>query len=141
MDNIMDIIASETNGKSFKTFKYCFDGMDVPTFDYDDNEEITWNKYGETNPPTGSLDMKKYADILTKDKSLFTYFLDGTRRTFKVDDIAYKNRVFPVIAGQIGIGCCTRVNKYMKPFDFERRLVITLPKVANQEDWKKDLFF
>lgn len=141
MDNIMDIIASETNGKSFKTFKYCFDGMDVPTFDYDDNEEITWNKYGETNPPTGSLDMKKYADILTKDKSLFTYFLDGTRRTFKVDDIAYKNRVFPVIAGQIGIGCCTRINKYMKPFDFERRLVITLPKVANQEDWKKDLFF
>lgn len=29
----------------------------------------------------------------------------------------------------------------MKPFDFERRLVITLPKVANQLDWKKELFF
>lgn len=29
----------------------------------------------------------------------------------------------------------------MKPYDFERRLVIALPKVANQEDWNKNLFF
>lgn len=137
----MDIISLETNGKSFKTFKYSFDGIDVPTFDYDDNGEITWEKFGETTPPTGSVDMKSYADMMAKHKSLFKYFLDGSRRTFKVDDIAYKNQVFPVIAGQIGIGCCIRINKDMKPFDFERRLVITLPKIANQGDWKKELFF
>lgn len=141
MSNIMDTIASETNGKSFKTFKYSFDGIDVPTFDYDDNKEITWEKYGETTPPINSIEMKSFANKISDDKSLFTYFLDGSRRTFKVDDIAYKNQVFPVIAGQIGIGCCTRRNKDMRPFNFERRLVITLPKVANQGDWKKELFF
>jgi hypothetical protein len=141
MSSVMDTIANETNGKSFKTFKYSFDGIGVPTFDYDDNREITWEKSGETTPPSGSANMKICADNILKNKPLFTYFLDGSRRIFKVDDIAYKNQVFPVIAGQIGIGCCTRINKNMKAFDFERRLVIALPKVANQLDWKKELFF
>ena len=142
MSSIMDIIASEINGKSFKTFKYGFDGIDVPSFDYDDNGEITWERFGETAPPNGSLNMKVYADRIAKEKPCFSYFLDGSRRTFKVDDIAYNNQVFPVVAGQVGIGCCTRLNKEMKPFDFEKRLVITLPKVANQEDWrKKEMFF
>ncbi|WP_346866829.1 MULTISPECIES: hypothetical protein [unclassified Clostridium] len=142
MSSIMDTIASETNGKSFKTFKYGFEGIDVPTFDYDDNKEITWEKFGETAPPISSLNMKPHADRIVREKPCFSYFLDGSRRTFKVDDIAYKNQVFPVIAGQVGVGCCMRINKEMKPFDFERRLVITLPKVANQEDWrKKEMFF
>lgn len=29
MSNIMDIIAKETNGKSYKTFKYTYEGSDV----------------------------------------------------------------------------------------------------------------
>ena len=33
MSSIMDIIANETKGVSYKTYKYCFDGMDVPSFD------------------------------------------------------------------------------------------------------------
>lgn len=137
----MDTIASETNGKSFKTFKYSFEGVEVPTFDYDDNKQITWEKFGETVPPKGSVNIVNYAKKIANEKPLFSYFLDGSRRTFKVDDIAYNNQVYPVIAGQIGISCCTRVDKEMKPFDFERRLVIALPKVANQMDWKKELFF
>lgn len=141
MSNIMDTIANETNGKNFKTFKYSFDGLAVPTFDYDDNRQITWEKSGETSPSKVSVNMDNYAKKIANEKPLFAYFLDGSRRTFKVDDIAYKNQVYPVIAGQIGIGCCIRNNKEMKPFDFERRLVITLPKVANQLDWKKELFF
>lgn len=141
MSGIMDTIAEETKGKSYKTFKYGFDGIDVPTFDYDDKKEITWEKYGETTPPKGSANMHIYAMKCAEENALFSYFLDGSRRSFKVDDIAYKNQVYPVIAGQIGISCCTRVNKEMKPYKFERRLVITLPKVANQDDWKKELFF
>lgn len=46
MSSIMDIIADETNGISYKTYKYCFDGMDVPSFDYDDHKEITWKNMG-----------------------------------------------------------------------------------------------
>lgn len=69
MSNIMDIIADETNGISYKSYKY---------------------------------------------------FLDGSRHAYKVDDVAYKNQVYPVIAGQIGISCCARKNGEMKKFDFKR---------------------
>lgn len=138
MSNIMDIIAEETNGISYKTYKYCFDGVDVPSFDYDDHREITWKRYGETKPSTVYVDMKPFADKIFSQKPLFTYFLDGSRHTYKVDDIAYKNQVYPVIAGQIGISCCKRENGEMKPHDFRRRLVIALPSVANQKDWDRN---
>ncbi len=141
MGSIMDIIATETNGKSYRTFKYSFDGKDVPSFDYEDYKQITWDKYGETIPPKGSVSLKIKADEIKGNRPLFTFFLDGSRHTYKVDDIAYKNRVYPVIAGQVGISCCVRTDKEMKPFAFERRLVITLPKVANQLDWRKATFF
>ena len=41
LSNIMDIIAKETNGKSYKTFKYTYEGSDVLSFAYDDHQEIT----------------------------------------------------------------------------------------------------
>ncbi len=82
--------------------------------------------------------MKPFADKIFREKPLFTYFLDGSRRIYKVDDIAYKNQVYPIIAGQIGISCCMRKDERMKPFDFKRRLAIVLPAIANQKDWDKN---
>lgn len=141
MNSIMDRIAQETHGKSFKTFKYGFDGIGVPSFDYDDNKDITWEKIGETAPEKKAVDLSSEAKQRSSQEPLFSYFLDGSRRVFKVDDIAYRNQVFPVVAGQIGIGCCRRENKEMKPHKFDRSLVIALPKVANQEDWNKAHYF
>lgn len=141
MSSIMDIIARETNGKSYRSHKYTYEGSDALSFAYDDHQEITWARYGETMPPSESKGLKVQADSLMGREPLFTYFLDGSRHTYKVDDIAYKNKVFPVIAGQVGISCCKRVDKYMRKYDFERRLAITLPKVASQSDWNKKVFF
>lgn len=42
MGNIMDIIAHETGGKSYKTYKYICEGSEILSFDYDDHQEITW---------------------------------------------------------------------------------------------------
>ena len=142
MGTIMDIIAQETHGKSYKTYKYTFESDNVLSFDYDDHQEITWDRYGETVPPSESISMKNKAnEIKLSGDPLFTYFLDGSRHTYKVDDIAYKNKVYPVIAGQIGVTCCKRVEKEMRNFDFDRRLAISLPKVASIEDWKRSVFF
>lgn len=91
-EKILDIIAAETNGKSYKTYKYCFDGAETSSIDYDDNKQITWKKYGENMPPKGSISMKEEADSLISQKPLFSFFLDGSRHTYKVDDIAYKNQ-------------------------------------------------
>lgn len=141
MSTIMSKIAEETGGKSFKTFKYSFDNIDMPTFDYDDHSEITWERIGETVTHKKPIDLSIKAKQISDRIPAFTYFLDGSRHIYKVDDIAYRNQVFPVIAGQVGIGCCKRINKEIYPLQFERRLAIALPKIANQDDWNKKLFF
>lgn len=141
MSSVMDVIAQETNGKSYKTFKYTYEGSDTLSFAYDDHQEITWERYGETVPPETSINLKVKADVIAREEPMFTYFLDGSRHTYKVDDIAYKNKIYPVIAGQIGVSCCKRKDKNMGSFSFDRRMVIALPKVASQSDWNKDVFF
>ncbi len=144
---MLDIIASETKGKSYKTFKYSFEGMSVPTMEYDEHDRrFTWKKHGETEYHDTVISLKEKADILLKEgqSPLFKYFLDGSRHTYKVDDIAYSQKVFPIIAGQVGIGCCTRENGTMMPLFckgepfFWRDLVLTLPDVAQSSDWDTD---
>ncbi len=39
---------------------------------------------------------------------LFKFFLDGSRRVYKVDDIQYDKKVFPIVSGQISVSCCGR---------------------------------
>lgn len=41
MASILDIIATETHGSSFKTYKYGFDSIEVPRFDYDDHQYLS----------------------------------------------------------------------------------------------------
>lgn len=137
MDSVLDTIAKETHGKSFKTYKYSFDGVSVPRFDYDDNQhKFTWKQYGETESHTKPIPLKDFADRIVSQPPLFRYFLDGSRKTYKVDDMSYNNQIYPIIAGQVGVGCCTRINGVMRPLYhkkdpiFERQLVITLPQKA-----------
>lgn len=145
MNTLLDDIANETNGKSFKTHKYSFDGIEVPRFDYDDHKhQIIWKRYGETERLTKPKNLKAMADSCHGNTPLFAYFLDGSRKTYKVDDMAYRNQIYPIIAGQVGVGCCTRINMNMQPLYcgsspmFERNLVISLPKIAKANDWDND---
>lgn len=145
MKSVLDEIAQETKGKSFKTYKYGFDGIEVPRLDYDDHKyQFTWKRYGETEYHTESVSLESLAEKIMNMPPLFRYFLDGSRKTYKVDDMAYRNQVYPIIAGQVGVGCCERVAMEMQPLYcgkksmFERHLVISLPKVAKADDWDDD---
>lgn len=114
MPKIMEIIDKETKGKSYHTYKYSYDSIGLPAIDYDDD-------------PKKPIDLKPLADQLLQvgEKPLLKYFLDGSRHVFKVDDIAYNKQFFPVVTGQIGIGCCKRENKRMQKECFYRELVLT----------------
>ena len=147
MSDTLNLIAKETKGKSFKTFKYCFDGVSVPRLDYDEeNYQITWLHYGETeyNRDGDTIDLKPLADKLLESPPLFQYFLDGSRKIYKVDDMAYRNQLYPIIAGQVGVGCCTRDKGEMHPLYvkqtpfYERLFVISLPQKAKQSTWDND---
>lgn len=145
MPKIMEIIEKETRGKSYHTYKYSLDTIGLPSIDYDDdpNKIMKWKDSGETGSPKKSINLKPLADQLQEigEKSLLKYFLDGSRHVFKVDDIAYNKQVFPVVAGQIGVGCCKRENKKMQKDRFYRELVLALPDKANADGWNDVAYF
>lgn len=138
---IIDVIEKETDGKSFKSHKYCNDNFAISTIEYEDSEEVVWKNYGETEQNKNRVNLKLRADYLSDKKSIFTYFLDGSRHTYKVDDISYNKDVYPIMAGQIGIGCCKRINKEISPEQYTRKLVIVLPDIAYRDGWGADNFF
>ena len=146
MERILDYIAKETDGKNYKSYKYCFEAIEIPKLDYEDKRGIQVKKKGETDKSlTRTKSVKALADKLSQNsKSLFKYFLDGSRRTYKVDDIAYGKRLFPIIAGQIGVAVCEREDRHtFKPVNLKNPLVISIPENANAQTkiGNDELFF
>jgi hypothetical protein len=143
MNKILDYISKETNGKNYKSYKFCIENVEVPRLEYEDKKEIIVKKIGETDKSLKKTkSLKELANKIANNMPLFKYFLDGSRRTYKVDDIAYNKKIYPVIAGQIGIGVCYRGNRdSFKAIKLYNHLVISLPAVANSETSNDDLFF
>ena len=112
MTKIMEIISKETGGKSYNTEKYSYDTIGMPSFDYDDDGEkfIKWQVSGETEKHKTYVDLTNEAKRQIGKRPVISYFLDGSRHTYKVDDISYNKKVYPVIAGQVGIGECDPKN-------------------------------
>jgi len=141
---ILDFIANETKGYSYKSFKYCYDDNWVPTLPYDDKKVVDFKHKGETD---SQLEKNKDLTSLLKDerlirKPLFGYFLDGSRRTYKVDDLAYDKKLFPAVAGQIGIACCERIGKdHFTSWRFEHSLVLAISEKANAGSGDSTSFF
>lgn len=137
----MEIIAKETKGKSYQTYKYSFDSIGLPSIDYDNDEKvIQWKNQGETVEHKTYISLKDEADRIIGQTPLLKYFLDGSRHVYKVDDMAYGNQVFPIVAGQVGVGCCKRVDKIMSKELFYRDLVLVLPDKSDPEGWDKGYF-
>lgn len=137
-DKVMNILAEATGGKSYKAHKYAIDHADRPSVDYGDSE-IIWKRRAETTPHRTYVDLSGLSKKLaSRDDQILSYFLDGSRRVFKVDDIAYaqsggRNVIYPVIAGQIGVGCCRRVDKKVEKVKFTREFVLSMPDVADAD--------
>ena len=141
---ILHSIAEFTEGESYSSFKYCLDDINVPTVIYDDPQDIKFKKGGETDKglktPKSVEELAK--SLLQKGLVLFKYFLDGSRKTYKVDDIAYGNKLFPIISGQVGVACCQRRSPDdFKSLIFKRSLVVSLPEIANAGSQESTLFF
>jgi len=143
---IMAILERETGGKSYKSFKYSLDESDRSAVEYGEVEKtMQWARRGETKLFTSSIDLTSLSkEIARSDGQLLSYFLDGSRHVYKVDDMGFEksgNRtaIYPIIAGQIGVGCCRRVDKQMSVEDMAREIVIAMPDIA-QSSGKKQGF-
>lgn len=143
MQDILKFIAEETKGKPHQSYKFCYDSFDAPSLDYssDDYDRISMDRYAETNQSNIVVDLRGKAKLLESEKPLFTYFLDGSRRTYKIDDIEYNKKIYPIIAGQISVGCCRRENRTLAPQIIKPYSVISLPGIAYADGSRPELFF
>lgn len=141
---IMEILERETGGHSYKSHKYSLDDSERSSVEYGESGRPTqWARRGETK------DIKNYVPLYelslqVGNEQLLTYFLDGSRHVYKVDDMGFeksgnRSAIYPIIAGQIGVGCCRRENKRMCCEKFEREIVIAMPDIA-QSSGKKQGF-
>ncbi len=137
-DRVMQVLAEETGGKSYKAYKYGLDHAERPFIDYSE-DGIIWERTAETVFHRSYVPLEnKSIDLAKRGEQCLTYFLDGSRRVYKVDDHSYpmsggRSVIYPIIAGQIGVGCCKRVNKVIVPEHFKREIVVAVPDIANAD--------
>jgi hypothetical protein len=93
LQRITAFIAEETSGVSFKTNKYTLDTRTQSIIDYDDAEDNPLKRSGEKPNQKCNIDLTNHVNTLKGKEPLFKYFLDGSRRTYKVDDIIYNRLV------------------------------------------------
>ncbi len=149
MGKVIDYIAKQTNGESFASFRYCYDDSSSPNIEYEDkdNTYINLKDYAEEVHSPKPRDMRERVEICRQGPPLFKFFLDGSRRIYKVDDIQYGKKVFPIISGQISVACCSRdlddhlVFSSFQHVEEESYPVLCLPVTANGEGIDHNIFF
>ena len=136
--NILEFIAAETRGESYRTSKVELDAEINSTsrIEYEAPTETIVNLRGETRTTRNPVPLKETADkISSNGMQLLSYFLDGTRRVYKVDEIAYvqsrRKNFYPIVAAQVSVGCCRRIDKKMHAENFSDEILLVLPDVAN----------
>lgn len=85
MSKIMETVAKETHGKSYRTYKYSYDSIGIPKIDYEDenDKEIVWLSNGvpaETDDVKKSKNLRDIANEIQAMDSLLTYYYRITKR-------------------------------------------------------------
>ena len=128
MGNIIANLEKETGKSCFNTFRRCLDHERMSILEYDDNTAHQFmSAQGETERLSNPRDVSGVARDWQEYEPAFKYFFDGSRRTYKIADIPIGTQVFPVIAGQVGVGVCKRENKRLSPCKLMLRTVMALP--------------
>ncbi len=124
MGTILNIIEEHSGGKCFASERYLLDSI-VPLDYQDKGESLVGHRVFETENRAGK-NIKLSPEKSTA--SIFRFFLDGARRTYKIVDFASTdNKFLPIIGGQIGAAVCVRENRKLKKYKLVRANVLALP--------------
>ena len=146
MGLVLDYIRKHSDGRveTYDTVKYTIDDSVQDIFgEFEDHQDNNIPKskavYAEDHP---AKDAQYHAidkeDIISRhDDSPLTYFLDGSRHVYKASDVIINGVVYPVVAGQIVVGCCKRVDRKMQPAEIGecRKLILALPKAYDADNY------
>ena len=138
MGEILNFIEKRGEGKYhfYKTKKISIDTTDSEVLDYDDKpvSATKTSKIAETDTTL------KHTILISKrlienSRPIFTFFLDGSRHVYKIDDMAIGKKIFPILAGQIIVGCCERKDRdTFKPYMVNHRILLSLPDDFDVDD-------
>lgn len=127
---ITEILAQKTHGKSYGAQKFSYDNAGAPEEEADKSENRSFSGLGETQKDSSTIDLHDKMKRLRGSNPLVNLFLDGSRHVFKIDDFAYGNRIYPILAGQIAVACCQLQNKRLHCRSIEHKLVVVIPNMA-----------
>ena len=142
MGAIINYIQEVGEGKylCFNTKKLCLDITEGDTiaYNYDDKTiaNVTKSVFAESDTRrVKTVSLSYLFNQKITPPPIFKYFLDGSRHTYKVDDIAIGKKIFPIIAGQIIVGCCERKDRdSFKCWDIKSKIVMAMPDDYDDDD-------
>ncbi len=133
MGSVIAHLESATGRICFDTFRRCLDRERASLVEFDDLERAFMSEQGETVRYGGPRDVSAIATIWQEREPAFRLFLDGSRRTYKIADIPIGSQVFPIIAGQVGVGVCKRENRRLSACDLTLHTVLAFPEKLDTE--------
>lgn len=142
MGKILDFIVKKGDGNyiCYKTNKVSLDVTDNDILSYDDKPASSKSLSKIAESDLSRIHKIKIDErLITMSRPIFHYFLDGSRHVYKVDDMAIGKKIFPVLAGQIIVGCCERIDRdTFKPYEISHKVVISLPDEFDIDDEGED---
>lgn len=138
MSRVIPFIQEAGEGRytCFKTQKIALDTTVSDLITYDDKTTSHSKKSSFAETDDRRVHTVRISDkLINTTRPIFTFFLDGSRHVYKIDDIAIGKKIFPFLAGQIIVGCCSRNGRdKFKKFDIRHQLVLSLPVDFNTDD-------
>lgn len=123
MGQILSVVEKYSGGKCFPSNRLHLDDI-IPDEYQDKDEQFNTSRIFESN----RIPEKRKLKTFNSDVTIFKYFLDGSRRTYKVVDFATTDgKYLPIVAGQIGTAVCYRENKNIKNLYLTKFNIIALP--------------
>jgi len=75
----------------------------IVDYDYVESDRQFAQKPGETERFSDSRDLSEEARKWSGVEPRFRFFLDGSRRTYRVADVPLGSKCLPILAGQVGV--------------------------------------
>lgn len=132
MKKILEVL-KDMNLTVFQSNRFNLDNFYFDPYE-DEGEKFERSKIFEKENHAG-----KIVNINSRSKnSNFSFFLDGSRITYKIGDIQTTSHKFlPIVAGQIATGVCERIDGQMKKHKLERKNLLLLPSAIEDDDLKQ----
>lgn len=107
---------------------------------YQDMDEDNPDQY-EMGDPFESVTAKQKRKVpyVRENMSNFCFFMDGSRRTYKIGDIVLnKTKIYPVVVAQVRAGCCFRDNeRKVRKHMLEQKNLLLVTSVINDYDFQE----